>query len=73
VSLSERFETNENTASSLYLPPYSSDISPIENSFVEEKIRDVDKWLAFLEQSPRYFTPNDSNGYSGIADRDNKN
>jgi transposase len=49
-------------ASVLYLPPYSPDLNPIENSFAkekamlwEEKIRDVDKLLLFLEQSPRRY------------------
>jgi transposase len=45
-----------------YLPPYSPDFNPIENSFAEEKamlwegkIRDVDKLLLLLEQSPRRY------------------
>jgi transposase len=52
------------------LPPYSSDLNPIENSFAKEKsilrkekIRDVDKLLLFLEQSPKYFTPDDCKDY----------
>jgi transposase len=57
-------------ATLLYLPPYSPDLNPIENSFAKEKtllrkakIRDVDKLLVFLEQSGKYFTPKDCKGY----------
>jgi transposase len=57
-------------ASLLYLPPYSPDLNPIENSFVKgksilrkAKIRDVDQLLAFLEQSPQYFTPKECKEY----------
>jgi transposase len=57
-------------ASLLYLPPYSPDLNPIENSFAKgksilrkAKIPDADKLLSFLEQSPKYFTPNDCKGY----------
>jgi transposase len=57
-------------ASLFYLPPYSPDLNPIENSFAKEKamlrkvkIRDVDKLLSFLKQSPKYFTPDDCKRY----------
>jgi transposase len=57
-------------ATLLYLPPYSPGFNPIENSFAKEKamsrkakIHDVDRLLVFLEQSPKYFTPMDCNGY----------
>jgi hypothetical protein len=58
-------------ASLLSLPPDSPDLNPpIENRFAKEKsmlrkekIRDVDEWLVFLEQSPQYFTPKDCKGY----------
>jgi transposase len=57
-------------ASLLSLPPDSPDLNPIENRFAKEKsmlrkekIRDVDEWLVFLEQSPQYFTPKDCKEY----------
>ncbi|GHT25833.1 hypothetical protein FACS18942_01840 [Planctomycetales bacterium] len=51
---------DESGAKLLYLPPYSPDLNPIENSFAKEKsilrkakIRDVDKLLEFLERHRR--------------------
>ncbi|GHT41322.1 hypothetical protein FACS189443_2950 [Planctomycetales bacterium] len=68
--LSVRCLIEQRKAALLYLPPYSPDLNPIENSFAKEKtllrkakIRDIDKLLVFLEQSPQYFTPEDCNGY----------
>ncbi|GHT26205.1 hypothetical protein FACS18942_03220 [Planctomycetales bacterium] len=61
---------DESGAKLLYLPPYSPDLNPIENSFAKEnsllrkaEIRDVDKLLVFLKQSLQHFTPNDCKGY----------
>ena len=58
----------------LYLPPYCPDLNPIENSFSKlksilrkKKIREVDKLLSFLEQSPKYFTAKDCKAYFNNA------
>jgi transposase len=67
-------------ASLLYMPPYSPDLKPIENSFAKEKamsrkakIRDVEKLLVFLEQSQKYFTTEDCKAYFKHCGYENEN